>query len=215
MTIGLLKDTEATSEHKGQVFVNAFGEGGMATSPDNSDRELISDRESFSQWFLVHRPPANATYGDTEVVITRLGPDDVIVCETKNRGVESAIRDEVGADPAEGDVAMGTGDGTNFVCIHFDPSGDINITASGNVNIGGAAADSFVARCTELETLVTQQKTDFDGHGHYYINGAGAPTSTSSPTTGGLVGPPLQPPGVPETFPAWDANIASDTLKSD
>jgi hypothetical protein len=168
--IGIIKDTSVTSDSPGQTFINFFGEGGQQDSPTDAGREQASDRELWSDWFIVSRPPKSGTFAtddETEVVIQRLGPDDAIATNSKNREVESQVRSALSADLVPGDAVLFTGDGTNTVRIHLKPGGDVHIVTSGDVSldptgevlIGGAAATDYV-------TLFNALKTEYDTHVH-------------------------------------------------
>jgi len=229
--IATLRDSTVDSAAPGQTFLNFFGEGGRADSSTDEGRELVQDREMYSQWFMVHRPPANDTFGadeETECLIHRIGGDDVVCSATKNREIESKVRTELGRDLDPGEAVMFTGDGTGHAYIDIKPDGDVvmvsndgggntitltldastgnyDLKTSGKVRIGGSSADTPIVRYAELMTLYASMKLAHDNHGHL------------DPVSGILTGPVTAPgPGaIPLNFPTWDTAIASGSGETD
>ena len=237
--IATLKDsTIDAAAAPGQTLLNLHGDGGDDATQDESGRELAQEREQWEHWWCVTRPHKNATYGNTEYLISRLGGDDVVGCESRCLAVAKKVRDELGRDLDEGEVVLYTGSGTKHAMIDIRPNGDLTIsnvdgansitalwdasagnvdfTTAGKFRIGAAGADSPIARYSALDTLyttaITGIKAAFDSHGHVYLNAVGAPTLTSVPSLGGI---PVVPPGVDIDFPAWDAGAASSSGRCD
>lgn len=226
----LKQSTVDANAGPGQTFLDLHGDGGDEGTQSEDGRELAQDREQWEHWFVVSRPPANATHGDTEYLVARLGGDDVVGCESRNIGIAKAVNDELARDLDEGEVVLFTGDGSGkHAMIDVRPNGDLvisnadgansisatwdastghcDIVTSGKFRIGGAGATSAIARESDLDTLYTTAvvgiKSAFDSHVHTCA-AVGAPSST-----------PMLPPAVPLVFPAWPATVASASGECD
>jgi hypothetical protein len=199
--IGILRSTTVDgTDAPGQTFCNFLGDGGNFGRDEGT--ELADEREQWSHWFLLHRPPATSAYNETEVIIKRLGPDDSIITGSRNLKILAAAQTALTRDLVEGEIMLYTGDGTDSSWMAIQPGGDILLKTSGTVQIGGTAADSPIARYNELKTLYDSvvpplgQQFIFDNHVH-------------PDPVAGVTGAPTT------SFPAWDVNAASTSGECD
>jgi len=177
-----------------------FGVPGIFTRPQDQDSDL----------------------GVEDCVSIESGTERIIIA-TKNARLMERLVSYLARDLDKGEIVLGSEDGTarcyvscrpdgtvvvngddgggNTCVVTWDPAaGNVDMETSGNVRFGGALADSYLARYTELSALYGSLKTSHDTHTHLYNPGPGGAVATATPL-------PLAP--------AWDPNIASSTPMSD